>query len=169
MCSLNIFSGYGFFNFRIHIEQCFGTLLKVKKNSKIFLPECIFLFVVKMDYLTVLRPYIFEIFETLGLGHTEYIYHKAFEVILKDLGLKYESERIIPIKFRGRQIGFVRADLIVENQFVIELKCINITKQNTQESVNQCLMYMKETGIPNGMVVMFPCRDEDLLIYPINL
>ncbi len=122
-----------------------------------------------MDYIKLLRPYIYEIYENLGFGHTESIYHKAFEIILKDLSLKYESECIIPIKFRDRQIGFVRADLIVENRLVIELKSINITKQTSQDSVNQCRVYMKETGISTGMVVMFPCRDEELLIYPINL
>lgn len=38
-----------------------------------------------------------EIMNALGSGYNECVYHKAFEVCLRNRGVDYESERIVPI------------------------------------------------------------------------
>jgi len=102
-----------------------------------------------------------EVYVALGSGHTESVYHGAMKVGLHDLGLKYETERDLPVTFRGRYVGTVRADLVVENSLVIELKIAG----KLEDAEDQCRQYMKLTGIQRGLVVMFPKRDESAIVF----
>lgn len=92
-----------------------------------------------------------EIYTELGYGHLESIYHNAMKVGLHDLNLSYETERDLPVTFRGRYVGTVRADLVVEGSLVIELKISG----KMEDATDQCKQYMKLTGIERGLVLMF--------------
>ena len=92
-----------------------------------------------------------EIYTELGYGHLESIYHNAMKVGLHDLKMSYETERDLPVVFRGRYVGTVRADLVVEGSLVIELKISG----KMEDATDQCKQYMKLTGIPRGLVLMF--------------
>lgn len=102
-----------------------------------------------------------EVYVALGSGHTESVYHGAMKVGLHDLGLKFETERDLVVNFRGRYVGTVRADLVVENSLVIELKIAG----KVEDAEDQCRQYMKLTGIQRGLVVMFPKRDESAIVF----
>lgn len=94
-----------------------------------------------------------EIVKTLGRGHRETVYHNAFEVELKCNHIPYEKEVVIPIQYKGYQIGFGRADIIVNKQMILEFKAVNKTL-GTQE-VQQLKKYMEFTGISKGMLINF--------------
>ena len=102
-----------------------------------------------------------EVYVALGSGHTESVYHGAMKVGLHDLGLKFETERDLPVTFRGRYVGTVRADLVVENSLVIALKITG----KIEDAEDQCRQYMKLTGIQRGLVVLFPKRDESAIVF----
>lgn len=102
-----------------------------------------------------------EVYTALGSGHTESVYHGAMKVGLHDMGLKFETERDLPVTFRGRYVGTVRADLVVENSLVIELKITG----KVEDAEDQCRQYMKLTGIQRGLVVLFPKRDETRIVF----
>jgi GxxExxY protein len=93
-----------------------------------------------------------EIYDTLGPGYTESMYHRAFEVALRDQGIPYETERIVPVMFKGKTIGNIRADLIVNGDTVIELKSL---RRLNEESVTQCKRYMTILGLKKGYVMNF--------------
>ena len=93
-----------------------------------------------------------EIYDTLGPGYSERIYHNAFEVILRQNGISYETERIIPIEFRGISIGNVRADLIVDTKWVVELKAV---KTVTEAFRNQAKKYKELLGLEGAILVNF--------------
>ena len=57
-----------------------------------------------------------RVFEELGPGYSERVYHNALEVLLRQRGIPYETERIIPIVFQGHTIGNLRGDLIVNGE-----------------------------------------------------
>ena len=69
-----------------------------------------------------------EIFTTLGPGYSERVYHTAVEVMLRELHIPYESERNIQIPFKGHIIGYLRADIIIDNSTILEFKTIKTTK-----------------------------------------
>ena len=106
-----------------------------------------------------------EVLATLGAGHTESVYHNAMKVGLQDDGFPYESERDLPISFRGRYVGTVRADLIVNKQIVVELKAIAGSDQGVSDAMEQCACYMRETKFTTGVVIVFPKRDNGALVF----
>jgi len=65
-----------------------------------------------------------QIYSQLGPGYSERVYHNAMEVLLRREGVSYESERIVPIPFEGHVIGNLRADIIINNEIVLEFKSI---------------------------------------------
>ena len=99
-----------------------------------------------------------DIYSQLGCGHSERIYHNAMEVSLRKRNIQYESERIVPIIFEGHTIGNMRADLIIENNLVIELKS---TRNLNQAMNNQAMNYLKITEIRSGLLINFPQGDSE--------
>jgi len=108
--------------------------------------------------IRLIRAISEEVLDALGAGHTESVYHKAMQIALQDSNVKYETERDIVIKFRGRYVGTVRADLILDDRLVIELKSSAGTDTAVSDALEQCRIYMKETSTPSGVVVVFPKR-----------
>ena len=107
-----------------------------------------------------------EVLSSLGAGHTESVYHCAMKYGLQDEGFSYESERDLPINFRGRYVGTVRADLIVDKRIVIELKQATAgSEQVVSDAMEQCACYMRETKITTGVVIVFPKREKSNLVF----
>jgi GxxExxY protein len=93
-----------------------------------------------------------SIMESLGTGFSEAVYHNAFEVELRKIGMKYETERVLPISYDGHTVGHVRLDLVVEATTVIELKAV--AKLNEGHK-NQLKMYMRHGGFSTGYLINF--------------
>lgn len=103
-----------------------------------------------------IKNYAQEIFDELGSGFSESIYHEAFKVCLIENNIVFSTETVIPIIFRERQIGFIRADLVVheEPKYVIELKAVaNAFKES---EINQLRNYLIRTNIEFGFLINFP-------------
>jgi len=94
-----------------------------------------------------------NIWASLGPGYSESVYHCAFEVALRKVGIYYETERIIPVFYEGQNVGHVRADLIVDRRYVIELKAVG--KLNDTYRI-QTQNYMKLLGLEEGFLINFP-------------
>jgi len=92
-----------------------------------------------------------EVFTILGPGFTECVYHNALLVLLRKHGVPYETERIIPVVFEGHTIGSVRADIIVDNSIVVELKATRVLNGAEQ----QLKRYMKLLNITKGIIMNF--------------
>lgn len=95
-----------------------------------------------------------KIFEKLGPGYSERIYHNAFEVELRLAGIQYETEKILPVIYEGHTVGNLRADLVVEGRTIVELKS---TTKLKDEFRNQVRNYIRLTGLESGYLVNFPC------------
>ena len=100
-----------------------------------------------------------DIWTSMGPGYSERVYHNAFEIALRQEGLSYESERILPVTFRGHNVGNLRADLIVSGKFILELKS---TSRLKDEFRNQIRNYMKLTGLKAGVLINFPDKSGPL-------
>lgn len=94
-----------------------------------------------------------EIYTELGPGHSERVYHNAVEVALREKNIKYESERIIPVVFRGHVIGNVRADIIVDGRYILEFKTIRTLGDGAEL---QAQNYLRLTGLNLAYLVNFP-------------
>ena len=94
-----------------------------------------------------------EVYSTLGPGYSERVYHNAMEVILRENGVSYETERIVPIVFKGHTIGNLRADIIIDRKTVLELKSV---KTMNEAMVSQARNYLKLLGLEEAYLINFP-------------
>lgn len=94
-----------------------------------------------------------EIYDELGPGHSERVYHNAVEVMLREKNIMYESERIIPVMFRGHVIGNVRADIIIDGRCVLEFKTIRTLGDGAELQAHN---YLRLTGLNLAYLINFP-------------
>ena len=66
----------------------------------------------------------FEVYGELGYGFLESVYRSALALVIPECGLDCQEEASVPVHFRRREIGVFRADLIVANAVVVELKAV---------------------------------------------
>ena len=101
----------------------------------------------------MIRDCVKKIYSTLGPGFSERVYHNAMEVMLREGGISYETERIIPIVFMGHTIGNLRADIIIDKTTVVELKSV---KTINDAMVAQARNYLKLLNLHEAYLVNFP-------------
>ena len=94
-----------------------------------------------------------DIFNSLGPGYNEVIYHKAFEVALRLQRIDYQSEVVVPVFYKGNNIGHGRIDLLINNQLIIELKAVSTI--NNDNTITQIKNYMKHYSLINGLIINF--------------
>ena len=94
-----------------------------------------------------------DIWDSLGPGYSESVYHCAFEVALRRAGLYYETERIVPVFYDGQNVGHVRADLIVERKVVLELKSVGTLNETYRIQTRN---YLKLLILEVGYLINFP-------------
>lgn len=101
----------------------------------------------------MIHEYVKEVYDTLGPGYSERVYHNAMEVILRENGVSYETERIVPIVFRGHTIGNLRADIIINRTTIVELKSV---KTMNESMISQARNYLKLLNLDEAYLVNFP-------------
>jgi len=89
----------------------------------------------------------------LGPGLLESVYEKCLALELTKSGLQIASQKEIPLTYKGLALesGF-RADLIVENKVLIELKSID---QLLPVHTAQVLTYLKLSNLRTGLLINF--------------
>jgi GxxExxY protein len=106
-----------------------------------------------IDDLTYqIRGAIFEVNSILGHGFLEKVYENALMVELTIRGLKAEYQVPIKVGYKGEDVGEYFADIVIENQVIVELKSIE-SLQKVHEA--QLLNYLKATGYKVGLLVNF--------------
>ena len=92
-----------------------------------------------------------DVYTSLGAGYNEIVYHRAFEVGLRSSGIKYESEVITPVFYKGFNVGHGRIDIKLDN-VIIELKAISSLNN---DAVIQIKNYMKYYTFTEGLIINF--------------
>lgn len=91
--------------------------------------------------------------QELGPGLLESVYEAILAKLLKDRGLDVERQVPIPFEYEGMRFeeGF-RADLVVEDKVIIELKSVEILNNAHKK---QLLTYLKLSGKKLGYILNF--------------
>ena len=100
-----------------------------------------------------IRGAIYTVHGTLGPGLLESVYEAAMIYELNQFGLHVQSQVGIPVNYNGvvLEIGF-RADIIVENTVILEIKSIEFL-QNVHKK--QLLTYLKLADKKLGFLINF--------------
>ncbi|MDZ7661939.1 GxxExxY protein [Thiohalophilus sp.] len=94
-----------------------------------------------------------EVHRVLGPGLLESAYHECLKHEFGIRGIGYESEVPIPLKYKGIVVDQVyRADFMVDNKVIIELKSLEEIKDIHK---SQVLTYLRLTGRKLGLLINF--------------
>lgn len=94
----------------------------------------------------------YAVYNELGFGFLEAVYEEALEIVLKEAGFRVSRQVDTPIWFRGRRIGKYKADLIVNDVVILELKAARALER---EHEAQVLNYLRATDIEVALLLNF--------------
>lgn len=97
-----------------------------------------------------------DVYQQLGSCQSENVYQCAMQVGLRDENIKYDSQRVVELMYKGFYVGEGYADLVVrsgEDKLVVELKAIQgeLGAPETQQLKN----YMKLLNVEEGLLINF--------------
>jgi GxxExxY protein len=93
----------------------------------------------------------------VGPGFLESVYEGALCKVLTDMGIACHRQHPLDVVFRGVVIGSFRADVLVEQQVVVELK---VAKALMPIHEAQVLSYLRASGLRLGILANFAQRLE---------
>lgn len=89
-----------------------------------------------------------KVHNNMGNGFQEVIYQRCLAIELKKAGLNYEREKEQNIFYEGIIVGTRRADFIIENNVVVELKAlVNIEDVHLAQAKNYVTAYNFNIGL----------------------
>ena len=99
----------------------------------------------------------YDVYNELGYGFLECVYEESLVIALYEAGLTANRQIPLPVWFRGHKVGEFRADLLVENSVLLELKSAR-SLDPAHEA--QLLHYLKSTEIEVGVLLNFGSRPQ---------
>jgi len=95
----------------------------------------------------------FRVHNELGPGFVEKIYARALQRALTKTDLSFQAEREFPVTFEGVGVGKFRADFVINDSVIVELKSLEGNIPKLYES--QIISYLKASGLRTGLIVNF--------------
>lgn len=99
----------------------------------------------------------FEVYNELGTGFLESVYHTALLQALAAKGINVAREVSIDVFFRHAVIGRFYADLVVDDRVIIEVKA---ARTLAPEHHAQLLHYLRATTMEVGLLLNFDPRPQ---------
>jgi GxxExxY protein len=106
--------------------------------------------------LQKLRRIAEDVYRTLGSGFQEVVYDKAMQVGLRLAKIKYESQKVVELKYKNHYVGEGFPDLVVQlgkDRVILELKAVGSTLGSGEEQ--QLKNYMKILKVKYGLLINF--------------
>jgi hypothetical protein bfra3_10641 len=100
----------------------------------------------------IIKEAAFEVRLHLSPGFLESVYQNALILELRQRGLYAEKELAIPVFYKNNIVGDFRADILVNDSIIIELKAVReITTIHEAQLVN----YLIATGLDYGFLINY--------------
>ena len=89
-----------------------------------------------------------KVHNTLGNGFHEVIYQRCLAIELERAGIEFGREVEQTIYYNGINVGTRRADFVVDNKVIVELKAlINLEDVHLAQAKNYVVAYKFEKGL----------------------
>ena len=93
-----------------------------------------------------------KVHNTLGNGFQEVIYQRCLAIELAKANLVFDREKEHTIFYEGTDVGTRRADFVVDNKIVVELKAlVNLEDVHIAQAKNYTVAY----DFPKGLLINF--------------
>jgi GxxExxY protein len=94
----------------------------------------------------------YKIYNNLGYGFLEKVYHNAFIIELTNAGFKVESKKPVVVFYSGVAVGVFEADLVIEGKVILELKAKEALHPAHEA---QLVNYLRATDVEIGLLFNF--------------
>ncbi len=94
----------------------------------------------------------YNVHNVLGSGFLEKVYQNSMLIEMLEMGLNVQKEIPIPVFYKKMLVGNYFADLVVEDQIIVELKAVE-TLMPIHEV--QLVNYLTATKIDIGLLINF--------------
>jgi len=99
----------------------------------------------------------YNVYNELGFGFLENVYQNALYFELINSRLKIETQKAIEVFYQNQLVGNYRADLIVNDVIILELKAVEYLME---EHELQLINYLKATNMEIGLLLNFGKKPE---------
>ena len=85
-----------------------------------------------------------DVYKKLGSGHQEVVYDRAMQVGLRLAKIRYDSQKVVELKYKDHYVGEGFPDIIVyfgKKKVILELKAVGSSLGASEEQ--QIINYMK--------------------------
>lgn len=96
-----------------------------------------------------------EVHNTLGNGFQEVIYQRCLSIELNRNSIAHQREVEMPIFYKGNDVGLRRADFLVMEEIMVELKAI-IDLEDVH--LAQAMNYLEAYNLPTGLLINFGAK-----------
>jgi GxxExxY protein len=93
-----------------------------------------------------------EVHRELGAGFQEATYQRVLMIELELLNTSFASEVPATLRYKERDIGEGRIDLLIDGRLIVELKA---DPANPKRCRQQVLSYLRATGLRLGLIINF--------------
>ena len=97
------------------------------------------------------------VYNELGFGFLENVYQNALYFELQNKGFKVEPQKAIDVYYQTHIVGKYKADLIVDDLIILELKAVDAL---VEENELQLINYLKATDKEVGLLLNFGMKPE---------
>ena len=94
----------------------------------------------------------YAVYKQMGFGFLESVYEKCLLIELHKASVRAEHQAEILVRYDDKVVGEFKADLLVENDIIVELKSIRSLMQAHEV---QLVNYLKATGKNIGLLINF--------------
>lgn len=94
----------------------------------------------------------YHVYDRLGFGFLESVYRRALAHELEKRGMRVEAEVTIEVWYEGLRVGDFRADLLVDQKVVVEVKASHLLSDSDWK---QLLNYLRATELEIGLLCHF--------------
>ena len=99
----------------------------------------------------------YEVYNELGHGFLESVYAESMTIAMRAAGLKVIQQAPIAVYFRGQLVGDFRADLLANDEVIVELKAGRAIESASEA---QLLNYLRATRVEVGLLMNFGPKAE---------
>ena len=101
----------------------------------------------------------YAVHNSLGAGFLESVYQKALAIELAKQGLSGVMEKKVPVYYEGTLVGDFRADLVVDNRVIVEIKAVEkLVAAHEVQLVN----YLVATNTLIGLLINFGSQSVEI-------
>ena len=94
----------------------------------------------------------YQVYNKMGFGFLESVYEKCLLIELAKAELQAEPQKPINVYYDDELVGEFKADIIIEDSIIVELKSV---RQLAPAHQVQLVNYLVATGKPVGLLLNF--------------